>query len=315
MAIPRIPPAATSPRIDGGHTLRHMNEDATPIKPRGTQVTVGDLTFDAVIAGPDDGPPVVLLHGFPQTSRSWRMQLEALAGAGFRAVAFDQRGYSPGARPRSDEAYQIGHLADDVLGVASALGFDWFHVVGHDWGGFIAWWLGARHADHVRSVVAVSTPHPKAFGRALRFPEQRLRSFYFPLFRSPQAAEALTARGALGLRAVFALSGLPNALAQPYINRTNADPGMIDAALAWYRTNTGRELPHLGGTGTVAVPTLYVWSSRDSALGPYAAHLTGRYVSGPYRFEALASVSHWIPEMAPDTLNRLLLEHLEGASG
>ncbi len=277
---------------------------------RTTRIAVGDMTFDALVAGPAGGPPVVLLHGFPQTSRSWCAQMVALSRAGRRAVAFDQRGYSPGARPRDDEAYRARALAADVLGVADAIGIDTFAVIGHDWGGFVAWWLAARHAERVTSVVSVSTPHPQAFTRALRFPEQRLRSAYMPWFRSERAADVLGGQQALGLRVLFGLSGLPAAHAATYVDRARSDPGWLPAALAWYRANTGRSMAELATIGDVSVPTMYVWSTRDSALGPYAAHLTGRFVSGPYRFEVLPGVSHWIPEMAPDTLNRLLLDHL-----
>jgi pimeloyl-ACP methyl ester carboxylesterase len=292
-----------------------MEGDGTRADRRHTQIAVGDMTFDALVAGPQDGESVVLLHGFPQTARAWSGQIDALAAAGYRAVAFDQRGYSPGARPRDDTAYRVGALADDVLGIADTLGLGRCHVVGHDWGGFIAWWLGARHPDRVRSVVALSTPHPKAFGRALRGRGQQLRSLYFLLFRSPRAPAVLTATGALGLRVLFAVSWLPRRLARPYVDRAVSDPGMIDGALAWYRANTGRDLSHLTGTGVVTVPTLYVWSTRDAALGPDAARLTAHYVSAPYRFEVLRGVGHWIPETASDTCTRLLLEHLDGVSG
>lgn len=283
--------------------------------PGSARIAVDDLVFDALVAGPDDGATVVLLHGFPQTAQCWRHQQDALTDAGYRSIALDQRGYSPGARPTDDGAYRMAALAGDVLGVADELGLDRFHVVGHDWGGFVAWWLGARHADRIASVAAVSTPHPRAMGRALRLPEQRLRSFYFPLFSAEPAARVLGGGGAMGLRGLFALSGLPGPLAAPYVERARSDPGWLPAALAWYRANTGPELSHLAGTGDVAVRTLYVWSTRDSALGPFAAHLTGRYVSGPYRFVVLQGVSHWVPEMAPDSLNRALLAHLAAADG
>lgn len=286
---------------------------ASPHEPHLIRVTVDPLTFDGLEAGPQDGTPVVLLHGFPQTSAAWHRQMRALAAVGYRAVAVDQRGYSPGARPDDFEAYRIDLLGGDIVGIADELGLERFHVVGHDWGGFVAWWLAATHADRVASVVSVSTPHPQAFVAALRYPEQKLRSFYMPLLSSPRAAGVLAAGDVLGLRAVFTLSGLPKPLAEPYVERARSDPGLLPAALAWYRANTGTAMRALAGAGGITVPAMYVWSTRDSALGPYAAHLTGRYVSGPYRFEILSGVSHWIPEMAPDTLDRLLLDHLAGA--
>lgn len=282
----------------------------TPDTSRATRITVGDLTFDARLAGPEDGPPVVLLHGFPQTSRCWQRQMAALSRAGFHAIAVDQRGYSPRARPTADDAYRVDLLAGDVIGVADALGLDRIHVVGHDWGGFVAWVLAALHADRVASVVSVSTPHPRAFADALQHPGQRIRSSYIPLFRWPRTPAVLGARGALGLRALFRLSWLPGSLAAPYVERARTDPGWLDAALAWYRANTGTTLRELARVGEVTVPTMYVWSTRDAALGPSAARRTATYVSGPYRFEVLSKVNHWVPELAPDTLNRLLLEHL-----
>lgn len=280
-----------------------------------TQIATGNLVFDAVVAGPADGDAVVLLHGFPQTTHAWRGVIDPLARAGLRVVAFDQRGYSPGARPSGDAAYETGRLVADVLAVADALHIDRFHVVGHDWGGFVAWQLALSHPERLRSLVAVSTPHPRAFGKALRYVDQRVRSSYVPVFRSRHAARLFGAGGAAGLRALFAASGLPRPLAQPYLDKARHDPGWLDAALAWYRVNTsglvgGGSADGVAVRRTVDVPTMYVWSTRDSALGPHAAYWTGEYVTGPYRFEVLPGVSHWIPEMAADQLSRLLLDHV-----
>ena len=147
-------------------------------------------TFDALASGPDDGRPVLLLHGFPECAYQWKHQLAALGAAGFRGVAFDQRGYSPGIRPAEVDAYAPDELVGDVLRVAAALGWPRFDLVGHDWGSAVAWMVAAAHPDRLRSLTAVSTPHGAAFSAALRGDtDQQKRSEYFRLFRTPGDAE------------------------------------------------------------------------------------------------------------------------------
>src|SRR5690349_7295349 len=131
-------------------------------------VAVGDLTFDVRTDGPEDGVPTLLLHGFPETSASWTAVVPRLTEAGLRIVAPDQRGYSPGARPEGVEHYAIDRLAADVVGVADAQGWDTFHLVGHDWGAAVAWYVAAHHSDRLRSLTALSVPHLAAYNRALR---------------------------------------------------------------------------------------------------------------------------------------------------
>jgi pimeloyl-ACP methyl ester carboxylesterase len=269
------------------------------------QIPARGLVFDALAAGPPTGEPVVLLHGFPQTSACWTPTLEALAAAGYRAVAPDQRGYSPGARPTRVRDYRMPELVADVLAIADRLGADRFHLVGHDWGGVVAWRLAGRHPDRVATLTALSTPHPRAFARALAG-TQALRSSYVPVFRVPRLAELLLgARRQRGLRWVMAQDGLGAEWADAYA-RAMAQPGALSAALAWYRAAT----PFSLRAPRVGVPTLYVWGSGDSALGPTAAVTTGRWVTGPYRFEVLPGAGHWLPEQHAEELGRLLLEHL-----
>ena len=265
------------------------------------RISSGELVLDAVAVGPADGPPVVLLHGFPQTSWSWRGVWPALADAGFRVVAPDLRGYSPDARPLDVAAYRIEHLVGDVLAVLDHVGGS-AHVVGHDWGAAIAWHLAGRHADRVRTLTAVSVPHPLAFAQALRTdPDQRARSQYMRDWRSPDTEQALLDGG---LERVF--GGIPAVDAERYALVLRR-PGALTAALAYYRAQSAADLE---GLGPVTSPTLHVWSDEDAALGAAAAHATGGHVAGPYRFEVLHGVSHWIPEQAPDRLASLLLEHL-----
>jgi pimeloyl-ACP methyl ester carboxylesterase len=278
-----------------------------PVAP--LQIPVGQEVFEARAAGPEDGELVLLLHGFPQTSWSWRHQLEALGDAGFRAVAFDQRGYSPGARPSSAERYRGPHLVADVLAVADELGGFGFHLVGHDWGAGVAWQVAGRHQDRVRTLTALSVPHPFAFGRALSGEggsDQGSRSGYMDFFRSEGAADAFLADGAAGLRNLYAMSGLGDADVEPYVE-VLTQPGAMQAALNWY---VAADISDIAGLGPITMPTLFVWSTEDPALGREGAEWTAEYVEGPYRFEVLEGVSHWIAEEAPDRLNALLLEHL-----
>lgn len=275
-------------------------------------IPVGVETFQVRMAGPEDGPLVLLLHGFPQVSAMWRRQLEALADAGFRAVAPDQRGYSPAARPDDDDRYVLDRLVADVLALADDIGGHTFHLVGHDWGGMVAWRLAQRHPQRVRTLTVLSTPHPAALRRALAGEDgsdQRRRSAYIALLRAPGAAEALTAAGGAGLRRLFSSTGLPAGEEEPHLAAL-ADTVALSAALAWYRAN-GAEM--LDSAEPVTVPTLYVWGSDDPALGPEAARFTADHVDGPYRFEVLDGVGHWIAETAPERLIKLLLEHLGAA--
>ncbi|MEV7001025.1 alpha/beta hydrolase [Streptomyces sp. NPDC093982] len=268
-------------------------------------ISTGAGLFDAIAAGPPDGRPV-LLHGFPQTGLVWRRQIEALAAHGYRVVAPDQRGYSPGARPERPQDYRIGLLVDDVVAISEELGWAAFDLVGHDWGGAVAWWTAHARPDRVRTLTVVSTPHPGALATALRTDEdQRKRSHYMIDWRdTPATEERMLAHDAQELRDVYA-GKVPPDSADAYV-RHLSQPGALTAALNWYRA--GR--PD-GAIDVIDLPTLYVWSTEDIAFGPAAAQETERWVKGPYRFETLQGVSHWIPEEAPETLSRLLLEHLQ----
>jgi pimeloyl-ACP methyl ester carboxylesterase len=270
------------------------------------QVRARGLVFDARAAGPATGELVVLLHGFPQTSACWTPVLEALAAAGYRAVAPDQRGYSPKARPTAVRAYRIPELVADVVGIADRLGAARIHLVGHDWGGMVAWNLAGRHSERVATLTAVSTPHPMALARAMVGSAQPLRSAYVPFFQTPRLPELLLgARRQWGLRQLLAGSGLDLEWTETYA-RALAGPGALSAALAWYRAATPVSLR----TPRVGVPTLYVWGSRDPALGATAATTTARWVTGAYRFEVLPGAGHWLPEHHAQQLGCLLLQHL-----
>lgn len=265
---------------------------------RADRVRLGELTFDVTVAGPDDGTPIVLLHGFPETSASWRPVTPRLVGAGLRVIAPDQRGYSPDARPARVEDYRFDRLVGDVVGLLDAYGLEAAHLVGHDWGAAVAWQVAGSHPDRIRSLTAVSVPHPAALGWALREDaDQQRRSSYIGLLRTEGKAEdVLLEDGSRRLRAMFG-DGIDPALVEEHLRRLS-EPGALTAAMNWYRA-MDREF---GQLPSVRVPTTYVWSTADPALGPAAAKRCGEFVDAPYRFVVLDGGSHWIPEEHPDAL-------------
>ena len=266
----------------------------------------GRLEFDAVGEGPEDGELVLLAHGFPQTKRSWRAQLPALAAAGYHAVAVDQRGYSPRARPPGIDAYRVDKLAGDLLAIADALGADRFHLVGHDYGAVVAWQVAARHGDRLATMTTLSVPHPVAYLEAYETADQASRSSYFEWFRAEGSEDDFVADDCAKLRWLYTAAGLSAGDVDAYTAALGTREA-IGSALNWYRA-AGPYM--IEGLQPVTVPVLYIWSTGDPALGPEGAYGTARHVEGPYRFEVLEGVDHWIPEHAAETVNRLLLEQL-----
>jgi len=274
------------------------------------QVDVGDLTFEVRVDGPEDGRPVLLLHGFPETSLSWASVTPLLTEAGLRTYAPDQLGYSPGARPDEVAAYSTPSLAQVTADLMTALDVPRADVVGHDWGANVAWALAGWHPDRVRSLTAVSVPHPAAYTVAYRTdPEQKERSAYIRLFWQPgKAEEVLLADDGRRLRRMLSggegESGIPAEAIEQYVSVLSA-PGALTAALNWYRAMSSGDR-----VDPVGVPTTYVWSDGDVAIGRTAAEACANYVTGDYRFVELPGVTHWIPEQAPDQLAAAILERI-----
>jgi pimeloyl-ACP methyl ester carboxylesterase len=264
------------------------------------------LTFDLLDSGPEDGEPVVLLHGFPQDRTAWNRVAPALHQHGLRTLAPDQRGYSPMARPHGRAAYRLRETTADVLALLDAAGLESAHVVGHDWGGIVAWALGAWHPDRVRTLTALSVPHPAAMTKAMVTSDQGLRSYYMALFQLPLLPERMLLAGdGKALRAALHRGGLPDDAVDRYVARMR-EPGALSAALGWYRALpwSSRE-----PVGKVRVPTLHVWSTGDAFLGRAATEATARFVDAPYRLEVLEGVTHWIPELAADRIAELVTAH------
>jgi pimeloyl-ACP methyl ester carboxylesterase len=274
---------------------------------RTRSIALGGLSFTVDIAGADDAPPVLLLHGFPETRHMWRHQVAALGDAGYRAVAPDQRGYSPGARPSEMEAYATELIVADALALMDALGAPRFHLIGHDWGGQIAWLIAANHAERVKSLAVLSRPHPAAFARAMKEDAaQAERSRHHRAFREDDALKSMRAAGLKPLRAALEAQGVPAADCEVYIAALSA-PGAIEAAMSWYRAGSlvpGSEV------AAVSVPTLYVWGTNDATVGKHAADLTKDYVRVAYRFAPMEGAGHFLVDQFPAQTTELLLQHL-----
>jgi pimeloyl-ACP methyl ester carboxylesterase len=277
-------------------------------------ITLGEHVFDALAAGPADGEFVLLLHGYPEFADCWTDELAALGEAGYRAVAVDQRGYSPGARPTEIADYVVDNLVADALGFADSQGASRFHLVCHDWGGIVGWALAGAHSDRLRSFTVLATPHPQALHAAIGSdPDQYDKLGYVRFFRSQVggAEQAILGDNGDRLRAAYG-GAVSSELVERNVQRLS-EPGALTAALSWYRAVATDDLDI--PAGRVAAPTLYIWGSEDRALGRTAAEATGDWVDGPYEFVEFTGASHWLPEEAADRVIPLLLAHLAANKG
>ena len=265
------------------------------------------LHFDVREHGASGDELVVCLHGFPQDATAFDGVASRLADAGLRVLAPDQRGYSPGARPPGRRRYTLAATTADVVALLDAVGATRAHVVGHDWGGAVAWALAGRHADRLASVTVLATAHPAAMLAATRTSTQALRSAYVAGFQVPAVPEALLlAGGGVLLRQLLVRSGLPRATAEHYVARMR-EPGALASALAWYRA---LPLAPRWPVGRSAVPTLYVRGEHEPAITRRAGELSARYARGPYRAVELPGAGHWLPETRPAEVAALVLEQV-----
>ncbi len=283
------------------------------------RIRVGDVRLSVAERG--EGDPVVLLHGFPELAFSWRHQLPALANAGHHAIAPDLRGYGDSDRPEGVDAYALAALAGDIAGLISELGYESAHIVGHDWGGSIAWALAARRPELVRSLSILNSPHPVASAEARRVPEQQRKSWYMLLFQFAGVAEAwLSADDFANLRAFVFDTAAPGTFTtedqERYVAALRRD-GALTAALNYYRANIPpaswlRPPPDLP---PIEVPTLIIWAEADVNMSEVLLQRSMTKVAGPLRVERLPGVSHWVQQEAPGEVNRLLVDFLRGHSG
>lgn len=280
--------------------------------PRISDFHRGSLSFSVRDTGPEHGPPVVLLHGFPQNSACWEQVSARLNGAGYRTLAPDQRGYCRAASPSGRWSYRITELVADVVALIEQAGLDRVHLVGHDWGAVVAWAMATTHPELLRSLTAVSVPHPAAFLQAMVSSRQILKSWYILMLQLPWLPERLIrAERGLFYRALQG-TGQSAGAAQRDI-RMLRQANTATCAANWYRA-----LPYALPLAAsfrrpITTPTLQVWSDGDTAVGSKGHRLSGKFVEGPWQLVVLEGVSHWIPDEAADALAELIDAHAESA--
>lgn len=284
--------------------------DLSPVTLR--DVGLPDVTLRVASAGPEDGRLTILLHGFPEFWFGWRHQIAPLAARGLHVVAPDQRGYNLSSKPGPLAAYHLDRLADDVLALADYYGARRFQLVGHDWGGLVAWWLAARDPDRIARLAILNAPHPDVIGPyARRHPSQALRSLYVAAFQLPGLPEAaLRAADYAALRRTLTLTSRPGAFTVADLDRYAeawARPGALTGMLNWYRA---LRLKRRSGQGPITAPTLVLWGRNDPALASDLATQSlalcrnGRIIGFP-------EATHWLHHEEPEAVNAALASFLE----
>jgi pimeloyl-ACP methyl ester carboxylesterase len=253
-----------------------------------------------------EGMPVLLLHGFPDSSHVWRHQVPALVEAGFRVLAPDLRGYGESDRPKEVEAYAVRHSVADAVAILDELEIERAHIVGHDWGAGVAWALAAFVPARVDRLVVLSVGHPNMYREPSL--EQRQKGWYQLLFQFDGVAEELVRRDDWKLLREM-LDGTGD------VDRYVADlarPGALTAAMNWYRANAtpAQELERTRPFPAIVAPTMGLWSSGDSYLTEGSVQGSAEHVTGPWRYERIEGASHWLQLDAPDRVNELLLNFL-----
>lgn len=289
-----------------------MRDDPAVMPLRDRRVPVGGVELQVVEEGPADGPPVILLHGFPESRLAWRRQTGPLAAAGLRVVVPDQRGYGRSGKPGRIGDYALDTLAGDVIGLADALGIGRFAVVGHDWGAILAWHLAERFPDRVERAAVLNGPHLATVRRhILGHPSQGLKSWYVGFFQLPWLPEKLLrARGFAGMRRLMEKTARPGTFtAEDWALYRDAweQPGAATAMLNWYRALRRRSPSP--APEPIGVPMRVIWGDRDAALDPGLAE-AGASLCGRCEVFHIPEATHWVQHEEPERVNRLLIDFL-----
>lgn len=276
-----------------------------------TYIEINGIRLHVVQAGPADGPPLILLHGFPEYWYSWRHQIDPLANAGFRLYMPDQRGYNLSDKPKDIAAYSLDVLADDIIGLIDHIGVERAYIIGHDWGGGAAWWLANRSPERIAKLTVLNIPHHAAFSRAVRNdPEQRRKSRYMAYFQLPILPEISVRAFDWRLLAGWAFNSsdaFTDEDLQQY-KQAWAQPGAITGMINWYRA-VRKAPPKRLKNPQITVPTTLIWGKQDHVMKPDLAQHSVELCDEGY-LHYIDDASHWVQHDAPNQVNQIILSWL-----
>jgi pimeloyl-ACP methyl ester carboxylesterase len=279
-----------------------------------TYIETNGIRLHVMQAGPNSGPPVILLHGFPEFWYGWRRQIPALVEAGFRVIVPDQRGYNLSDKPKGVKAYRVDELVKDVTGLIDALDYEKVNLVGHDWGAIVAWMMGIRKPKRLHRLSILNVPHPAVMFRFLRRdPEQFRRSWYAYFFQLPWLPETgLQLNNWRNAERLLRGSGKLHTFTKQDISEYKkawSNPGAMTSMINWYRA-IGRYRLSLPKEPRVRVPTLMLWGMKDAALTHRMARPSMDYCDDG-RLVFFPEATHWVQHDESDEVNRLLIEFMK----
>ena len=279
-----------------------------------TYIETNGIKLHVVMAGPEDGQPVILLHGFPEFWYGWRKQIPALTKTGYRVIVPDQRGYNLSDKPKGARSYRVDILAQDILGLMDALGYNKVHLIGHDWGAIVAWALAVWHPERLHKLGILNVPYPDVLLNFLRRgdPEQIRRSWYIFAFQIPWLPEYFMRKNNWrnGDRILRGSSKRGSFTKEDVAEYKNAwsQPGAMTAMINWYRAAMWHR-PKLPKDARVKVPTQMIWGMQDVALSHRMARLSIDYCENG-QLVLFEDATHWVQHDEAEAVNQLLIEFL-----
>ena len=265
-----------------------------------------NLTFDVIDSGPLDGQPFILLHGFPETNKSWSKVTAILNQQGYRTFAVNQRGYSLGAQPPKRRDYRSSALVKDINVLLDIIQQP-IYLMGHDWGAVVAWEIAQTYPQKIRHLIAISVPHKAAFMKSMLSSNQLFKSYYMGLFQLSKIPELIFEKlPKIGL-ALLRDSGMTEQQLKDFQQEIVAEK-RLTTALNWYRGIPFSSNKHL--TQPIRIPTLFIWGKHDSAIGSKSVKLNKYYMKATYK-EVIMDATHWIPVQNAKELTQHVLNTIQ----